>query len=305
MSSWWIACEVFSITTGDCCIQVRQTGRENTREFADVAVGGAAWLLLRSVGYMATQTRVELHDVFDGNNGEEGLTEFDPEPQAARDADRLWLRDEHPREIDARPVEPFVARQETRRWPIIAAVVIAVSALAGGAVSWLGMRSRVEAMPVPAPPAAAGHIAPAPTPAPLAPAPAVVQPPAPSTATPEPRPVPAIAAKPALDPALESTLARVSEAYRRLDASSLTGVWPGADTASLSRSFADLKYQSLSFEHCAVRPNGPTSAIASCDVSLAMAPNGGDQTLQRRHESWTLVLDRSAEPWTIAGVAVR
>jgi hypothetical protein len=251
---------------------------------------------------MATQTRVELHDVFDCNIGEEGLTEYDPEPQAERDADRLWLRDEHPREIDARPIEPFVARQETRRWPIIAAVVIAVSALAGGAVSWLGMRSRVEPMPVPVPPAVVGDLQPAPIPAPLAPAPAVVQPPA--TAAPEPRPVPSIA-PPAIDPALERTLARVSEAYRRLDASSLTGVWPGADTASLSRSFADLKYQSLSFEHCAVRPNGPTGAIASCDVSLAMAPNGGDQALQRRHESWTLVLDRSAEPWTIAGVAVR
>jgi hypothetical protein len=119
-------------------------------------------------------------------------------------------------------------------------------------------------------------------------------------------PAPAKEPAPArLDPAFEQTLASVSQSYRALDAALLTAVWPGADTAQLSRAFADLKYQTLSFDHCAVRPNGDTSAVASCDVSIAAAPKAGDPALQRRHESWTLLLDRSGERWTISGASVR
>jgi hypothetical protein len=125
-----------------------------------------------------------------------------------------------------------------------------------------------------------------------------------SEPTGEPAPAPQ-AARAALDPAFERTLARISQSYRSLDAASLTRVWPGADTASLSRAFANLKYQSLSFDHCVLRPNGPTGALASCEVSLAMAPNTGDPTLLRRHESWTFVLDRSGEQWRIDGLSVR
>lgn len=277
---------------------------------------------------MATDTSAEVQHAFDCNIGEDGLTEFDPEPQAHQDADRLWLRDDHPSAVDARPWEPFVARQQPRRWPVIAAGVLAVMTVVGGAVLWFGVRSRLATRPAATPAAAASSVQPVPVipaarstpapaaaesvpapvesaPAPVQPAPAVVRPAPPSTATAEPGVALPDAGRPAVDPALERTLARVSDAYRRRDAPSLAGVWPSADTASLSRAFANLKYQALSFDHCTLRPNGPTGALALCDVSLATAANDGDPALQRRHESWTLVLDRSAEPWTIAGVSVR
>jgi hypothetical protein len=106
----------------------------------------------------------------------------------------------------------------------------------------------------------------------------------------------------AIDPALDQTLATISHAYRSLDAASLAAVWPGADTGSLAQTFAGLKYQALSFDHCALRPNGPSSAVASCDVSLTRAPKEGDPSLQRRRESWTVVLNRSGAGWTIAGI---
>jgi hypothetical protein len=40
-------------------------------------------------------------------------------------------------------------------------------------------------------------------------------------------------------------------------------------------------------------------------VLIAAAPKDGDPALQRRHESWTLLLERSGERWTITGASVR
>jgi len=104
---------------------------------------------------------------------------------------------------------------------------------------------------------------------------------------------------------LTRTLAAVSESYRTLDPASLKAVWPGADTASLSRSFSQLKYQSLKFDQCAMRSSGSDTALATCEVSIALATRTGDQGLQRRHERWSLALERSNEGWRIAGVSVR
>jgi hypothetical protein len=229
---------------------------------------------------MATHSMVEPPVVFDCNLGEDGLAEFESE-----DAPR-W--------------EPYVARGARRRWPFVVPVVIA-AALAGAAVSWREIGATFEALPAAsAPPATSSPSSAIPRPGSE---PVVVAPVSASIPTGPPP-----AKKPAplrLDPALEQTLASVSRSYRALDAASLTAVWPGADTARLSGAFADLKYQALSFDHCAVRPNGDTSAVASCDVVIATAPKAGDPALQRRQESWTLLLDRSGGRWTITGASVR
>jgi hypothetical protein len=82
-------------------------------------------------------------------------------------------------------------------------------------------------------------------------------------------------------------------------------VWPGADVATLAPIFAAVKYQSLSFDRCTARPNGAEGLVASCEVSLAAASKEGDPSLQRRRESWTLVLNRAGEGWTIAGVSAQ
>lgn len=110
---------------------------------------------------------------------------------------------------------------------------------------------------------------------------------------------------PPKDPAFEQTLATVSRAYRALDATAVAAVLPDTDGAALTQAFSELKYQTLSFDHCTLRPNGAESAVASCDVSLATAPKSGDAALQRRHEAWTLVLNRSGEAWRIAAVTRR
>ena len=103
--------------------------------------------------------------------------------------------------------------------------------------------------------------------------------------------------------AVDAALAGVSRSYRALDAASLTRVWPGADVAALSQRFSTLKYQSLSFDRCNLRPVG-AQVVASCEVSVAAAANAGDPSLQRRQESWAIVLNRSGDRYVIGSVAV-
>jgi|SRR5688572_808368 len=273
---------------------------------------------------MATDRSVELAAVFDCSLREGGLDEFEPEPEAEADRGGLWLRVAAPTVADVQRWDPYVAPVRSRSWPLLMTVVVVAAAIAGGGLSWaggglswIGLQTNDEPPVPPAPRAASASIAstepdtapaaaapPVLEPAVSPPSPARVEPPTPTAAlSPEAAPVPA--APVAVEPAFERTLAAVSHSYRTLDAATLTTVWPGADTASLSQAFSTLKYQTLSFDRCQMRPNGDASAVASCDVSIAAAPNWGDQALQRRRESWTLVMNRSGDRWTIAGVSKR
>jgi hypothetical protein len=245
---------------------------------------------------MATHMRAELPVVFDCNLGEGALGEFEPEAQ--RDA--LWQRVESPTPIDTARWEPHVARAANWPWAMVVPVVIAAG-IAGAAVSWVGISAKSGALPATPAPPATGHLStapPRPSSKPELAAPVTARAPTGPAPAKEPALVP-------IDPAFERTLASVSQSYRALDAASLTAVWPGADTARLSRAFADLKYQAVSFDHCVVRPTGSATAVASCDALIAAASKAGDEALQRRRESWTLVLDRSGERWTITGASVR
>jgi hypothetical protein len=254
---------------------------------------------------MATDTSAERYADFDCNFREGGLDQFEPEPEAERG--ELWLRVAIPNAVEVRE-QPYVPTPKAPWWPFVVPVVVAAT-LAG--VAWVGMRAS-ERLVIPSPPIAAGDVPRLESEGVVAPdeGPDVVKAPppeipaAPSTPPPIASTVPAPVSTP-LNPAFEATLAAVSASYRALDAASLRAVWPGADLGSLAEAFAGLKYQTLSFDRCETRPNGPSGAVASCAVSIASAPRSGVPALQRRHESWTLVLDRSGERWTITGVNVR
>jgi len=264
---------------------------------------------------MGTTRRAELRALSDCDPREGGLDEFEPETERGAP----WHQVPTPVAIDLLRWEPSIARPVTRSWLFAVPVVIG-AAIAGAAVSWFGLRAS-ETPGGPAPPRSAASDSAVPDALPVAPVvsePVVKDAPVPATVPAQAAPPPAVqapavqapavqapAARAPLNPALESTLAAVSRSYRDLDPAALAAVWPGADTASLEQSFAVLKYQTLSFERCETRENGPEGVLASCDVSITAASKSGDPELRRRRESWTLVLARSGDRWTIHGVSVR
>jgi hypothetical protein len=248
---------------------------------------------------MATNTHAEVDTAVYLDEG--GLDDFEPEAQRAAPA---WLRAPGPTAADVRRWERYVAPPRTRLWPFVTPVLVA-GVIAGAAVSWLGVvKSDERTAPAPAAPSARPADAAVEPPLTFAPPPAAVAPAVPVVEPAAPRdPAPAAAAPiaPRLDASIAQTLAAVSRSYRDLDAASLAAVWPGAASDSLEQNFSALKYQTLSFDRCQSRPNGPESVVASCEVSIAAAAKMGDPTLQRRRESWTIVMNRNSDRWTIAG----
>lgn len=256
----------------------------------------------------------------EGERDSEPLTSRDDRLLISRD-DRLQIsRDDRPptsyRYADIGPLSADVGQRiPGRRWMVVlplAAAAIAVLAV----VAVLAVRDRGLA-PLPQRPAAWPRAAAlTPIAAPEMPldaatdaAPAVAVPPpsvAPETALPTREPVPP--GPRVLSPAaaaIDEVLASVRQSYRALDAASLARVWPRADIEALSQRFSALKYQSLSFDRCDVRPVAGGQVVASCAVSIAAASESGDPTLQRRHESWSIVFDRSGDRYVIGSVAIR
>ena len=245
---------------------------------------------------MATRTGDELGVVFECDGG---LDDFEPEPETERGLS--WRRVASPTAIDRARWQPYAAPPPSRSWPILMPAVVA-AAIAGAALSWAGLRFGADPE---VPKALAAPVAPVPTELTRtseAERQAAALPPAPPVATPSPAAV--VPPAPA-NPVLDSTLAAVSRAYRDRDLAQLTAVWPGADVATLEPAFSAVKYQSLSFDRCTTRPNGTEGVVASCAVSIVAASKDGDPSLQRRRESWTLVLNRAGEGWTIAGVSAQ
>jgi hypothetical protein len=249
---------------------------------------------------MATDTSAEL-DVFDCNLGERGLEEFEPEPHHRGFRPRMA----DPGRTNVQHRRPYVPPTPERTWVFFVVPVIVAVSLLGAAVALIAMRpsevSVSQQVPAPVPPAPRSAVS---VPAQPPPEPAVLP-----TGPAAPPPVRASSPEQlstVVDPAIEQTLTRVSDAYRALDAASLAAVWPGADTSSLSEAFAGLRYQALTFDRCRLQRKGSQGAVATCDVSITSASKEGDPVLQRRHESWTLALGPGAgDQWMIAGLTVR
>jgi hypothetical protein len=228
----------------------------------------------------------------------------------------------------AAPAVPLFARASDgpRGWlALFAFLAIAAGSVAVAIVVWSTMSSRpapaaavaspsavtpgplTEPVPVPEPEPAPRQT---PEPAVVAPKPPAVEasrkpPPietmsAPVAATPQGAGELPAAARAAIDGALDS----YRRSFTARDAASVAGL-QGADVATLETTFAGRRYQSLTFDRCAVRLVDANAAIASCEGSVSEVLTS-DPTLRRRPASWTIGLRRTApDHWAVERVSPR
>jgi hypothetical protein len=164
-------------------------------------------------------------------------------------------------------------------------------------------------VPVPNLPVETQVAAPAalPVPAPLAP-PAVTEPPLPVARAESPATAAAPSAPAAEGIQAERDIRLLLDAYRqsydRLDAVSTAMLWPGVDTAALSRAFGTIASQQVEFDQCALDVLGER-ATARCNGSLHYVRRVGNSTPQSRSLSWAFELNRSTGKWLISRVSAQ
>jgi len=112
--------------------------------------------------------------------------------------------------------------------------------------------------------------------------------------------------------AIRQLLDAYRESYDRLDAVSAARLWPGVDTAALSRAFSTLASQQVEFDSCSLDvnqglPSGAhyTKATAVCTGSVRYVRRVGNPAPQSRALAWTFELDRSSGRWLISAVKAK
>jgi hypothetical protein len=200
-----------------------------------------------------------------------------------------------------RPIAPLrTFDRDVTVWRTIAVTAAPLPAPAPASVVESRPLDTRPALPaLPSAPAPVAPVASAPAPEPVAPsirAEAVARAPEPAAATPTP-----IERD---EHEIRSLLDAYRDSYDRRDAVSTARVWPGVDTAALSRAFGTLASQQLEFEQCALDVIGQRATVR-CSGSLQYVRRIGAATPQSRTLSWDFELDRSTGRWLISRVTAQ
>jgi hypothetical protein len=158
------------------------------------------------------------------------------------------------------------------------------------------------AIPEPAPPAAAAVtvavLASPPMPAPAA-APSAVRPAPPPAAVAAPR-----ADRVDEEAGIRAALGKYRDAYEQLDAAAAKRVWSSVDERALSKAFANLESQSVTFDDCRTSVNA-ASAEASCRGTVTYIGRLGSRNSQTQKRQWTFKLHKEGDAWAVQNVQVR
>jgi len=103
---------------------------------------------------------------------------------------------------------------------------------------------------------------------------------------------------------IRAALGKYRDAYERLDAGAAKRIWSAVDERALSKAFANLESQSLSFDECRTVV-GSTSALASCSGSVTYVGRFGSRNSQTQNRQWTFKLNKVGEAWALSNVEVR
>ena len=99
-------------------------------------------------------------------------------------------------------------------------------------------------------------------------------------------------------------LFQYERSYDRLDAASAAAVWRGVDVRGLTRAFASLTSQDLSFDDCDLRID-ESHATAQCRGGLKFVRRIGDPEPEERRVSWTIGFDNDEGRWVISSVKAK
>jgi hypothetical protein len=99
-------------------------------------------------------------------------------------------------------------------------------------------------------------------------------------------------------------LNRYVRAYGNLDPRAARAVWPSVDERALSRAFASLESQDVSFDNCDIDVKGDT-ASASCRGRASYVGKVGNKQPRTEAREWNFELTRQGDDWKIAKADVR
>jgi hypothetical protein len=99
-------------------------------------------------------------------------------------------------------------------------------------------------------------------------------------------------------------LNRYARAYGDLDPRAASAVWPTVDERALSRAFASLESQHVSFDNCSIDVKGAT-ASALCQGRTSYVGKVGNRQLHTEPRQWRFELKLQGDDWKIARADVR
>ena len=98
--------------------------------------------------------------------------------------------------------------------------------------------------------------------------------------------------------AVRETLDHYADAYAGMDVRATAAVWPSVDRRALTRAFATLKSQGLTFDSCNINVND-TSATAHCRGTVQFVRKIGSPTPLTAPQEWRFVMRKLGGTWTI------
>ena len=103
---------------------------------------------------------------------------------------------------------------------------------------------------------------------------------------------------------IHTVLGRYQSAFRALDSTAASAVWPTVDRKALSRAFERLEEQRIEFDKCQIAVEG-LRAEASCDGRARYVPRVGNKSPRTEARHWRFTLLRREQEWLIDQVETR
>jgi hypothetical protein len=120
---------------------------------------------------------------------------------------------------------------------------------------------------------------------------------------PEPAPI-AVAVAYSPDAGIRSLLQKYEDAYDHRDVRSAAVLWPSLDTRALTRAFAGLNRQDVSFDRCEIDA-GAERGSAVCEGTVRYVPSVGRGVEKEARITWTFDVTRSGQDWRITRLSAR